>query len=148
VVTVCTSVYLVMGYPYGPILLSLLVAVYTVARYLPIRRAAAVSAGGPRDPVAARGDRAGDRARPARHRARFGLGGGPVRGRRHSRPEPGGVPPGRGPNGPAGTPTRKRLRVAQEVHDVVGHGLSAIAMQADIALHLLPKQPDQAVTAG
>ena len=44
VVTVCTSVYLVMGYPYGPILLSLLVAVYTVARYLPIRRAAVVSA--------------------------------------------------------------------------------------------------------
>jgi signal transduction histidine kinase len=35
----------------------------------------------------------------------------------------------------------ERLRVAQEVHDVVGHGLSAIAMQADIALHLLAKRP-------
>ena len=31
----------------------------------------------------------------------------------------------------------ERLRVAQEVHDVVGHGLAAINMQAEIALHLL-----------
>jgi signal transduction histidine kinase len=37
----------------------------------------------------------------------------------------------------------ERLRVAQEVHDVVGHGLAAITMQADIALHLLAKErPD------
>src|SRR4029453_729907 len=41
----------------------------------------------------------------------------------------------------------ERLRVAQEVHDVVGHGLAAINMQAEIALHLLAKQPSQA-TAG
>jgi signal transduction histidine kinase len=41
----------------------------------------------------------------------------------------------------------ERLRVAQEVHDVVGHGLAAIKMQADIALHLLPKKPDQAESA-
>jgi signal transduction histidine kinase len=34
----------------------------------------------------------------------------------------------------------ERLRVAQEVHDVVGHGLAAITMQADITLHLLAKQ--------
>ena len=33
----------------------------------------------------------------------------------------------------------ERLRVAQEVHDVVGHGLAAINMQAEIALHLLAK---------
>ncbi|GAB3955689.1 hypothetical protein GCM10027614_65750 [Micromonospora vulcania] len=41
----------------------------------------------------------------------------------------------------------ERLRIAQEVHDVVGHGLAAISMQADIALHLLPKRPEQAETA-
>ena len=35
----------------------------------------------------------------------------------------------------------ERMRVAQEVHDVVGHGLAAINMQAEIALHLLAKQP-------
>lgn len=41
----------------------------------------------------------------------------------------------------------ERLRVAQEVHDIVGHGLAAIKMQADVALHVLPKQPEQAPTA-
>lgn len=38
----------------------------------------------------------------------------------------------------------ERLRVAQEVHDVVGHGLAAIKMQADLALHLLARKPEQA----
>jgi signal transduction histidine kinase len=41
----------------------------------------------------------------------------------------------------------ERLRLAQEVHDVVGHGLAAIQMQADIALHLRDARPGQAHTA-
>jgi signal transduction histidine kinase len=41
----------------------------------------------------------------------------------------------------------ERLRVSQEVHDIVGHGLAAIKMQADVALHVLPKKPDQAKVA-
>jgi signal transduction histidine kinase len=41
----------------------------------------------------------------------------------------------------------ERLRVAQEVHDIVGHGLAAIKMQADVALHVLAKKPEQAQTA-
>jgi signal transduction histidine kinase len=41
----------------------------------------------------------------------------------------------------------ERLRVAQEVHDVVGHGLAAISLQANVALHVLPKDPTQAQTA-
>lgn len=41
----------------------------------------------------------------------------------------------------------ERLRIAQEVHDVVGHGLAAIKMQADIALHLLGRKPEQAEQA-
>jgi signal transduction histidine kinase len=41
----------------------------------------------------------------------------------------------------------ERLRIAQEVHDVVGHGLAAINMQAEIALHVLPKRPEHAQTA-
>jgi signal transduction histidine kinase len=41
----------------------------------------------------------------------------------------------------------ERLRIAREVHDVVGHGLAAINMQAEIALHVLPKRPEQAETA-
>jgi signal transduction histidine kinase len=41
----------------------------------------------------------------------------------------------------------ERLRVAQEVHDIVGHGLAAIKMQADVALHVLPRKPEQASIA-
>lgn len=42
---------------------------------------------------------------------------------------------------------QERLRLAQEVHDVVGHGLAAIQMQADIALHLAHSRPEQGFTA-
>lgn len=38
----------------------------------------------------------------------------------------------------------ERLRVAQEVHDVVGHGLAVIAMQAGVALHVLDRSPGKA----
>jgi signal transduction histidine kinase len=41
----------------------------------------------------------------------------------------------------------ERMRIAQEVHDVVGHGLAAIKMQADVALHLLARKPGQAQEA-
>lgn len=37
----------------------------------------------------------------------------------------------------------ERLRLSQEVHDVVGHGLAAIQMQADITLHLSAPRPEQ-----
>ena len=41
----------------------------------------------------------------------------------------------------------ERLRIVQEVHDVVGHGLAAIKMQADVALHVLTRKPEQAEVA-
>jgi signal transduction histidine kinase len=41
----------------------------------------------------------------------------------------------------------ERLRIAQEVHDVVGHGLAAINMQAEIALHLFDRKPEHAKAA-
>nr|WP_245354251.1 histidine kinase [Brachybacterium sacelli] len=41
----------------------------------------------------------------------------------------------------------ERLRIAQEVHDVVGHGLAAIQMQADIALHVRDTRPGQSEEA-
>jgi signal transduction histidine kinase len=144
--TISVSAYLVLGFPYGPILLSLLVAVYTVARYRPMRRAVIVAAvalvvllahiafsrgAGPGllgivpgsawvvVPFAVGVTVRLNRESAARAQQEWA--------RRHADEE--------------------RLRVAQEVHDVVGHGLSAIRLQAEIALHLLPGRPEQAVTA-
>lgn len=37
--------------------------------------------------------------------------------------------------------SEERLRMAQELHDSVGHGLSVIAMQAGVALHVLDREP-------
>ena len=36
-----------------------------------------------------------------------------------------------------------RLRLAREVHDVVGHDLSVISLQAGVALHILDREPQQ-----
>lgn len=52
----------------------------------------------------------------------------------------------------------ERLRVAQEVHDVVGHGLAAIKVTSDVALHVMsnkllititnPAEPDSSIGDG
>ncbi len=40
-----------------------------------------------------------------------------------------------------------RLQVAREVHDVVGHGLAVINLQAGVALHVEGRRPEQAQVA-
>lgn len=40
--------------------------------------------------------------------------------------------------------SEERLHLAQEVHDVAGHGLAVIAMQAGVALRMLDRDPTQA----
>lgn len=42
------------------------------------------------------------------------------------------------------TATEERLRMAQDLHDGVGHGLAVIAMQAGVALHVLDRDPARA----
>lgn len=144
--TLLTTTYLVAGYTYGPILVSFLVAVYSAAVHLPMRTsliACAVAL-----PVLLTHLLTNSAALPgflglvpgsawvvvpyavgitvrqsrlAAERARAEL----VRDR----------------------VADERLRVAQEVHDVVGHGLAAIKMQADVALHVLGRKPEQAESA-
>jgi signal transduction histidine kinase len=38
----------------------------------------------------------------------------------------------------------ERLRIARELHDVLGHNISLISVQAGVALHLMDKKPEQA----
>jgi signal transduction histidine kinase len=42
---------------------------------------------------------------------------------------------------------QERLLIAREVHDVVGHSLAVINMQAGVALHVLDRRPERAVQA-
>jgi signal transduction histidine kinase len=145
-VTAAATTYLLIGYPYGPILLSFLVAVYTVARHRPTRVSVPASAiallvllshvlwhddalPGFRSLIPASAwvlvpltvGIAVRATRTAAEQARTDA----IRQ----------------------SVADERLRVAQEVHDVVGHGLAAIKMQADVALHLLTRQPEQAERA-
>ncbi|WP_137121396.1 sensor histidine kinase [Segeticoccus rhizosphaerae] len=39
---------------------------------------------------------------------------------------------------------RERVAIARDLHDVIGHSLSLINVQAGVALHLLDEQPDHA----
>src|SRR5215207_7069568 len=41
----------------------------------------------------------------------------------------------------------ERLRIAQELHDVLGHHVSLINVQAGVALYLMDDDPEQARTA-
>jgi len=42
---------------------------------------------------------------------------------------------------------QERLRIARDVHDVVGHSLAVINMQAGVALHVLDRRPERAAEA-
>jgi signal transduction histidine kinase len=130
--------YLLLGYPYGPIMLSVAVAVFSVAVSMPARPAgiaAAVLLGGllvpalvgPVPPgwvwvvVPFAGGRVVRAGREAAAR---------VRGEEIQR-----------------YVYEERLRIAGEVHDVVGHGLAAVHLQAQVALHVLERRPEQAGAA-
>jgi signal transduction histidine kinase len=43
--------------------------------------------------------------------------------------------------------SEERLRMAQELHDVLAHNISLISVQAGVALHLMDERPEQARTA-
>jgi signal transduction histidine kinase len=137
-----TTAYLLLGYSYGPVMVSLGIAVYSVARYCPPRRSAIAAAV----------------VLPAllthlitnEQLWNQALGGWPssawvvvpyaaglsVRLTRQAREQE-----------RAQHVADERNRLAQDMHDVVGHNLAAIKMQADVALHVMRKNPGQAEAA-
>ena len=140
--TIAVSAYLVLGYPYGPVFLPLVVAVYSVGRGGPTLRAVLASVGAFLALLvhlfvgASAAGVLG--AMPAAAWIAVPLTVGIARrlvteSQARERAE---------------TERRKlddeRLRLATEVHDIVGHGLAAIQMHADIALHIADAKPDQA----
>jgi signal transduction histidine kinase len=136
-VTAVVATYLAMGYAFGPILLLLFIAIYTVAAERPPRESLVAAVVCVTAVVIASLPREG----PYLLWVGWYVGpwslGALVRGRRESvrrqREE-----------ATARAAYEERLRIAQEVHDVVGHGLSVIAMQAGVALHVLDRRPDRA----
>ncbi|MQA83729.1 MAG: sensor histidine kinase [Streptosporangiales bacterium] len=143
------AVYLALGYAFGPILLFPAIGMYTVARWLPIRRSSVAAGLGllllAIHAVVAIGQgmattdalralpwagwllvpwTAGTLLRTYRESLR------------HAREEE-----------VRERAYEERLRVAREVNDVVGHGLAAINMQAGVALHVFDRRPEQARAA-
>jgi signal transduction histidine kinase len=138
--------YLLLGYPFGPVLLTGPVAAYAVATRVPWRTAALAGVGfvlvtalphvldtdaggwvprlawavGWTAVVSAPG--AVGAALQVRRRADAG-----VRAEQARR-----------------AVSEERLAIAREVHDGVGHGLAVIALQAGVALHVLDKDPARA----
>jgi signal transduction histidine kinase len=137
------SSYMLLGYPGGMIFISFAVAVYTVARYRPliISVPASAVALGLLLPHLFLGDEALSGLAYAVGWVVVPLGiGVSVRSRQE-------VSARARADMIRAHVDEERLRVAQEVHDIVGHGLAAIKMQADIALHVLAKKPEQAEKA-
>ncbi len=144
-----TSVYLAIGYPYGPVLFTVGLATYAVASRLPLLRslAACLAALAVALPVVIYSGL----SRPTPHATGWLVAwsgwllvpwtaGTVVRLRRDA------VARARADDLRRAA-YEERLRVAREVHDVVGHGLAVINMQAGIALHVLDRRPEQARVA-
>ncbi|EXG79664.1 sensor histidine kinase [Cryptosporangium arvum] len=139
VTTATVSTYLIAGYPYGPVLIAVAIATYTVVLRYPVRRAVLISGAAMLvllgHLVFSESLLPGLLPGSAWIVVPFAVGSAVKLNRQAAAAEA------------QRAADDERLRVAQEVHDVVGHGLAAITMQADIALHLLPTKPSQAEAA-
>jgi len=148
--TAATLLYLVLGYPYGPVFLSFIVAVFTAVtgghRLVAWLSAGALYVGhfGPRyllgrPPPLTLAVLVGvaawllvvlvvaEVARVRRERALEAARTRAEEDRRRAGEE--------------------RLRIARELHDVLAHNISLINVQAGVALHLMDEQPEQSRTA-
>ncbi len=142
------TAYLAMGYPYGPVLFVLPVGLFTVAALLPGRRSL-VAAGAALSAVVT-GALASVAASPSSTGwwlvAASGWTAVPwaaglvVRSRRQA------VDAAQ-EEAVRRRAYEERLGTAQEVHDVVGHALAVISIQAGVALHVVSRRPEQASVA-
>lgn len=143
-VVALVAAYLLSGYPYGPIQLCMVVAMFEVARLRPLRRSLAACGGAVVVIVAALLFRAVMQAEQPLLLAAFWASwlvlpwsvGALVQVRsaatRRARQDL-----------LARGALEERERVAREVHDIAGHGFSAVAMQAGVALQVAGERPDQ-----
>jgi signal transduction histidine kinase len=143
---VASGAYFLLGYAYGPIFFATSLALYTVGRELPPRRALLASAGAiavlvtlellavPPSQVAEEG------LHIAAWQSWLLLPWAPLGGAWRAYRE--GVRRDREDEA-ARLAYEERLRVAREVHDVLAHSLAVINMQAGVALHVLERRPEQ-----
>lgn len=141
VVGAAALTYLALGYAYGPIMITLALAVYGLAAREPVRRTLPSTAAllAALLLTVSLGALAGDRGWEELLTvsawlvvpAAIGV---VVRVRRDA------TAAVRAEQARRAT-SEERLRLAQEVHDVVGHGLAVIAMQAGVALKVLAREP-------
>ncbi len=142
-----TLLYLGLGYPYGPILIALAVAIFGVALRTTIRQSLAaigalLAAAGL---VVGVGVIAGTRESTEFISmgawlvipAAVGI---TIKARRDAAADVRREQANR-------AVSEERLRLAQEVHDVAGHGFAVIAMQAGVALRVLDRDPAAARSA-
>lgn len=141
-----TTAYLALDYPFGPILLSVAFAAFSVAVAVPTRRAltaAGLVIGLVVVPAALRQDWTDSwvaalarlAAAPTWILAAGAVGFG-VRAIRRSAEQT-------RAEARRQQAYEERLQTAREVHDIVGHGLAAISMQAGVALHVLDRSPQR-----
>ncbi|GAA2347580.1 sensor histidine kinase [Dactylosporangium salmoneum] len=141
-----SSVYLLAGYPFGPILLAVVWAMFEYARRRPLRESA-LAAG-----VAAGVSVAAVLPRMSQHLDLPAVGlllwgacwlavpwslGALVSMQRQARAQ-------KEIEIVRRAVLEERIRVSREVHDVAGHGFAVVAMQAGVALVVLDERPEQA----
>ncbi len=150
VCSTCVAVYLFFGYPFGPVLFTIPVAAYAVGVRAPLRAAVVLVAtttalvlAAPLGRLLQPVDPPGWSSSAAWALAMLAIvagstaAGAAVRVRRESAA-------GVRAEQARRAVSEERLRMAQELHDSVGHGLAVVAMQAGVAMHVLTSDPDKA----
>jgi signal transduction histidine kinase len=147
IVGVLVGLYLALGYSNGPVYLPFFVASFLVARVLPVRRWLATVGAAVAALLVGMAIRAvttelgwwhllGQSTVLVAIASAAAATGSMVRSRAQADKER-----------IARAATEEQLRMAQDLHDGVGHGLAVIAMQAGVALHVLERDPAAARSA-